>query len=990
MKKTTTSLLALLTFFCAILLPKQSFATHAAGGEIIYEWVSGSTYTIYFKFYRACGPGATSTEPTTQTVCYYNSCNSSTGSVVLNKTLTLPGGAPNGTEVGTYCPTDSSYCKGGTLPGYREWWYSNTVTLPSQCDHWTFFTGVGSRNNSINNLTNPGGQTLYIEATLNNLYAQGNSSPYFTVKPTPFVCVNSPYTYNNGAIDPNNDSLSYESIAPRTGPTGCTFPPNPTNIPYNNVAFNVTNNPFSTNNTYSVNASTGQISFTPALSGTSVVTILVKEWRNGVLIGTVIRDIQIIILACSGAQPSLATIQSSITGAQMNNGQVEGCAGQFMSFCADIKTSSPSSILVVTDNHAVATVGSSISYTGLLTDSVRACFSWTPGFLDTGLHVLSFTVKDSNCSPATGIILSQTFSIPIYVWPVTNIFNDTTICPGDSVHLVAVGGSSFTWTVLPGGSPLSTLSCTNCKTPTATPMVTTKYVVTSNNLSICNKNKDTVTITVPTPPVINAGPDTTTCINNSLQLNINLTQVPGTTYDVVWSPSTYLNNSTIGNPVTSPTNDITYYITVTPNGLSRCAAKDTLTVKVLQGIKLFNGDTAICLGNTININTFGDIRYNYSWTPTIGVSSTTIQNPTITPDTTHTYILTAKFPGCRDSIQKFKVEVEPVPVVYIGADQTLCYGDTLHLDNVSITPALFPNYNYSWSPAGFFTPTSTVLHPVYSALNSGVITLTVTTKYANCTGSDDMNVQVVPTNFISVTPSDTSICPGDSVHLTITGTQVSQVWYPNIYINDTSSTNPYVHPYTNMSYTVYARDNQYCLDTQKVTITINPKAVLRLPDTATIFPGESFQMDPGGNCLYFTWFPPVGLSNNKIANPIANPNVNTRYFVTGRTEAGCAISDSIDLFVSLESVLDMPNAFSPGSDPNALFKASIRGIAQLKSFKIFNRWGVKVFETSNIQEGWNGQYGGQPQPLGVYVYVVEAVTNTGRVFYKQGNVTLIR
>jgi hypothetical protein len=49
-----------------------------------------------------------------------------------------------------------------------------------------------------------------------------------------------------------------------------------------------------------------------------------------------------------------------------------------------------------------------------------------------------------------------------------------------------------------------------------------------------------------------------------------------------------------------------------------------------------------------------------------------------------------------------------------------------------------------------------------------------------------------------------------------------------------------------------------------------------------------------------------------------------------------------------------------------------------------------VYESSNIDEGWNGNYKGTPQPMGVYVFMVEAYTNTGRKFCKQGNVTLIR
>jgi gliding motility-associated-like protein len=94
--------------------------------------------------------------------------------------------------------------------------------------------------------------------------------------------------------------------------------------------------------------------------------------------------------------------------------------------------------------------------------------------------------------------------------------------------------------------------------------------------------------------------------------------------------------------------------------------------------------------------------------------------------------------------------------------------------------------------------------------------------------------------------------------------------------------------------------------------------------------------------------------------------------------------------VNPETLLDVPNAFVPGNGVNGELKIIKRGIATLKYFRIFNRWGQEVFNTSDIEQGWDGRYNGTPQPLGVYVYMVEAYTNKGREFVKQGNVTLIR
>jgi len=165
--------------------------------------------------------------------------------------------------------------------------------------------------------------------------------------------------------------------------------------------------------------------------------------------------------------------------------------------------------------------------------------------------------------------------------------------------------------------------------------------------------------------------------------------------------------------------------------------------------------------------------------------------------------------------------------------------------------------------------------------------------------------------------------------------------------------------------------------------------MISLPDSVSLYPEESYQMDPQGNCTYFQWFPPSGLSADNISNPIAQPDVRTRYFVTGTTEYGCTVQDSIDILV-WETLLDMPNAFVPGNGQNNLFKPVRRGIAKLNSFTIYNRWGNKVYESTDIEQGWDGTYNGTPQPLGVYIYIIDAVKDNGAPFKQQGNVTLIR
>jgi gliding motility-associated-like protein len=166
---------------------------------------------------------------------------------------------------------------------------------------------------------------------------------------------------------------------------------------------------------------------------------------------------------------------------------------------------------------------------------------------------------------------------------------------------------------------------------------------------------------------------------------------------------------------------------------------------------------------------------------------------------------------------------------------------------------------------------------------------------------------------------------------------------------------------------------------------------LFLGDSVTLYPGDTYQISPQTNCVTFQWFPPQGLNDPYASNPIANPEVSTNYVVTGLTEWGCPARDSINIYVEGESVIAVPNAFHPGSTGNnATFKVIVKGEASLNYFRVYNRWGNMVFESKDMSKGWDGTYNGQPQPVGVFVYDVQAVTSKGTLINKHGNITLVR
>jgi gliding motility-associated-like protein len=269
------------------------------------------------------------------------------------------------------------------------------------------------------------------------------------------------------------------------------------------------------------------------------------------------------------------------------------------------------------------------------------------------------------------------------------------------------------------------------------------------------------------------------------------------------------------------------------------------------------------------------------------------------------------------------------------------------------------------------------------------VVLTVSTT-AGCIGKDSARITVHQGNFASlVGPVDTGICPRDTIRYHASG-GVLYNWSPAIYLNNPTSPDAIASPVTDVLYRVYVTDTNGCYDTLYSNLDVHPAPVFFLPDSVVLYPGDSVQFNSGTNAMYHSWFPPAGLSASNISNPVARPEVDTRYFVTGTTEFGCVSTDSVDVLVRSDSRLTLPNAFVPGSGPNGEFKILRQGLATLRYFRIFNRWGTKVFETTNIEKGWDGTFNGEPQPMGVYIYDVDAVTNAGRRFTQQGNITLIR
>jgi gliding motility-associated-like protein len=98
------------------------------------------------------------------------------------------------------------------------------------------------------------------------------------------------------------------------------------------------------------------------------------------------------------------------------------------------------------------------------------------------------------------------------------------------------------------------------------------------------------------------------------------------------------------------------------------------------------------------------------------------------------------------------------------------------------------------------------------------------------------------------------------------------------------------------------------------------------------------------------------------------------------------------LYVAADGRVLVPNAFTPnGDNNNDLFKPTLTGVVNTEyTFQVFDRWGIKLFETHDINEGWDGVYMNKPAVLDAYIWLINGKFVDGSYFEEKGNVTLLR
>ncbi len=564
----------------AMLKPNELKATHAQGADFSYQCLGGDSFKISLSFFRDCNG---IDEPTTALV------NLSSVSCGANLNVTLQPDAP-AAEVSSQflCPSQvgNSACNGGNLPGTTLTTYSAIVVLPQECNDWVVSYDLCCRNDLITNLSSPGTYDLYVSSTINNTNNNAfcNSSPTYGSLPIVYACSGRPFSYNPAAVDPDGDSLSFTLINPLADPGQ--------NIPYTSGAFNP-NNPLNTTTPpgFVFDPLTGQMNFTPTGIQAAVITTLVREYRNGVLVGTTIRDLQVVTVNCgAGTPPTLSNIDSLSGGSSVDSLTVSVCPGDEVRFVIQANDN-PGDILTLTTNVG-QTIPDADFFIINLGNVIRGSFTWVPTALDTGINFFTVTISDSLSCPIRSTI---TKSYIINVLSGTSAGPDLTYCEsGGPVQLGALGGNTFTW------SPADGLSNPNIANPTASPSVTTTYIVQSDLSSQC-KNRDTVTVFKVDDFLYSISNDTSICLNGSVPLVIT-TDPQYAPYQYFWTPPGSLNVNTISSPTATPQQTTTYQAIITStNG---CRVTDSVTVTISGAgplVTITPDKNDVCPGDTVQL-----------------------------------------------------------------------------------------------------------------------------------------------------------------------------------------------------------------------------------------------------------------------------------------------------------------------------------------------------------------------------------------------------
>ncbi len=550
-------LFTLLLLIGAIYLPQLVSASHIAGADFTYKCLgagSGNTirYQVRLDLYQDCQngqPGAIQED----NPAYFRIFDGN-GNPVIFDSLFNPSVLIVPTNFNNICVNNvPSTC-------LRRATFIGTYDLPANGSGYIVAYQRCCRNAATNNIVNPGsvGATYTCIIPPTTSPTNCNNSAIFKNFPPQIICINNPLIYDHGATDTDGDSLSYEFCEALTGGSPNDAKPFPQPPPYTPV--NYTQNfsaqqPMAGFPLVQIDHATGIITGTPNIGGRFVVTVCCHEWRNGQIINTVKREFQFVVTNCSKAVVANIPQYSS----DFNTYLVE-CSSYTVHF--------------VNQSNGGIDYFWDFGVPGVTNDTSR---DFEPSFTypDTGTYVVKLVLNRGSTCPD-----SITRLVKIYPQFRTDFVKVGKLCPDIPVQFFDSTSSTFptvnawSWSFGDGGNSTD-------KNPVHTFTNGGTY-----NVRLISQNTRGCVDTITKPIMVDdfnpfAGNDT--IIVKGEYINFNATG--GDVYS--WTPSTYLDNTTIPNPTGYyPVVDSILYI-VHIASEAGCFGDDSIKVTVVNDAALF-------------------------------------------------------------------------------------------------------------------------------------------------------------------------------------------------------------------------------------------------------------------------------------------------------------------------------------------------------------------------------------------------------------------
>ncbi len=363
-----------------------------------------------------------------------------------------------------------------------------------------------------------------------------------------------------------------------------------------------------------------------------------------------------------------------------------------------------------------------------------------------------------------------------------------------------------------------------------------------------------------------------------------------------------------------------------------------------------------------------------------------------TQNTSHSYSSVGTFSvklvvtdvnGCKDSL--LTTITASLLTLDAGPADTICSTTPFVLQGSTIGGS-----TYSWSPAVVLND-NTLLNPTANINTSTTFYFTATNPQG-CSLTDSVHIEVRSAAAFTIN-GPFSICRDSSVQLSAGGGDL-YLWQPAGSLNNPAISKPVATPSGPTIYSVRITDTICNNSTDLSTVvTVLPSPNIRAFKSNDLDCTTDFSQLTASGGVTYSWLPASSLNNPAIATPIARPTATTQYIVSGKDIWGCVNTDSIIVYVTTANKGGylMPSGFTPNNDgKNDCYGIKYWGVLNKLQFSIYNRWGERIFYTTDPSRCWDGTYKGIMQDMGAFIYVISAKTACDNAVFRKGTFILIR